>query len=68
LEEPALRPIAEIVYDIDLKDAKFERSEAAGIDRLVAGITMPHKDDAERFERAAALFHDLYEYFKRKRA
>lgn len=67
LKDPALRPIAEIVHDIDLKDAKFERNEAAGIDRLVAGIAMAHKDDGERLERGAAVFDDLYEYFRRKR-
>lgn len=67
LEDAALRPIAEIVHDIDLKDEKFERPEAVGIDRLVAGIAMVHKDDSERLERGAAVFDDLYEYFKRKR-
>jgi len=67
LEEPALVPIAEIVHDIDLKDGKFNRPETAGIDRLIAGIAMGHKDDAARLERGAAVFDDLYEYFRRKR-
>ncbi len=62
----ALRPIAEIVHDIDLKDAKFGRAEALGIDRLVAGIAMAHNDDRERLARGAAVFDGLYEYFKRK--
>jgi hypothetical protein len=68
LADPALRPIAEIVHDIDLKDAKFGRQETAGIDRLVAGIAMGHKDDESRLSRASAIFDDLYEYFRRKRA
>ncbi len=67
VEDPALHPIAKIVHDIDLKDAKFEPPEAAGIDRLVTGIAMLHKDDATRLERGAAVFDELYEYFKRKR-
>ena len=37
LDDPALRAIAEIVHDIDLKDAKFGRDEAAGIASLIAG-------------------------------
>jgi hypothetical protein len=41
--------------------------EAAGIDRLVAGIAMAHKDDGTRVERAAAVFDDRYAHFKRKR-
>ena len=36
IDDPAMRPIAEIVHDIDLKDEKFGRPEASGIDRLIA--------------------------------
>jgi len=67
LQDPALRPIAEIVHDIDLKDSKFGRQETAGIDRIIAGMAMAHKDDEARLSRASAVFDDLYEYFRRKR-
>jgi hypothetical protein len=67
LSDPGLRPMAEIVHDIDLKDSKFQRQETLGIDRLIAGIAMLHKDDEARLARGAAVFDDLYEYFKRKR-
>ena len=66
LKEAALRPIAENVQDIDLKDACFGREETAGIARLIAGIAMAHRDDERRVERGAAVFDDLYEYFRRK--
>ncbi len=66
LADPGLIPIAEIVHDIDLKDAKFQRPETAGIARLIDGIAMSHKDDGDRLTRAAAMFDDLYEYFRRK--
>ena len=66
INDPALNPIAEIVHDIDLKDSKFGRQETPGIERLVAGIAMAHKDDEKRLARAAAVFDDLYEYFRRK--
>lgn len=68
ITDPALRPIAEIVHDIDLKDGKFGRAETTGIDKLIAGIAMAHKEDEERLERARAVFDDLYEYYRRKRA
>lgn len=61
-----LRAIAEIVHDIDLKDAKFERPEVAGIERLITGICTAHKDDEVRLARASALFDDLYESFSRR--
>jgi len=63
----ALRVIAEIVHDIDLKDSKFEHPETPGIERLIAGIAMSHRDDEERLRRSAAVFDDLYEYFRHKR-
>jgi len=66
--DPALRPIAEIVHDIDLKDEKFGREETRGIERLVAGIAVAHRDDDARLARSAAMFDDLYECFRRKRA
>jgi hypothetical protein len=66
LNDPGLTPIAEIVHDVDLKDSKFQRQETIGIERLIAGIAMRHKDDETRLARGAAVFDDLYEYFKRK--
>jgi hypothetical protein len=67
IRDAALRIIAEIVHDIDIKDAKFDHLETAGIEHLVAGIAMSHKDDETRLERSAAVFDDLYEYFRRRR-
>jgi hypothetical protein len=65
--EPALKHVAEIVHDVDLKDARFSRPEAAGLDRLVAGIAMRHKDDESRIRDGEVVFEALYEYFRRKR-
>jgi hypothetical protein len=66
LNAPGLRPIAEIVHDIDLKDGKFGRPEAPGIERLITGICAAHKDDETRLARGAALFDDLYQSFARR--
>jgi hypothetical protein len=67
LTEPALQAIAEIVHDIDLKDGKFGRDEAAGIKALIAGVAMAHRSDEERLTRGGAIFDDLYEHFSKKR-
>jgi hypothetical protein len=66
LGDPALLALAEIVHDIDLKDEKFMRPEVGGIESLINGIAMAHKDDAERLARGEAVFADLYAYFRRK--
>jgi hypothetical protein len=67
LADPALAAIAEIVHDIDLKDAKFGREEASGIARLVEGIAAANKDDERRLERGAAVLDDLYQFYRGKR-
>lgn len=67
LDEPALGHLAEIVHDIDLKDSKFSRPEALGLERLLAGIAMRHQDDEARLDDGSAVFEGLYEYFRRKK-
>jgi hypothetical protein len=64
LDDPALRAIAEIVHDVDLKDGKFGRPEAPGVERLVDGIARAHGDDETRLARGAAVLDDLYESFR----
>ena len=65
LGDPALAAIAEIIHDIDLKDDKFGRPEAAGIERVIAGIALARADDNERLARGSDLFDDLLETFRR---
>jgi hypothetical protein len=66
LTDAGLRPIAEIIHDIDLKDSKYARPDTAGIERVINAICMAHREDAARLERGSALFDDLYELFKRQ--
>jgi hypothetical protein len=68
LKDTALRAIAEIVHDVDLKDKKYAREQAAGIAHVIEGICMTQKDDMARIERGRTLFDDTYEYFKKKRS
>jgi len=67
LKDAALRAVAEIVHDIDLKDGKYAREQAAGIAHVIEGICMTQQDDMARIERGSTLFDDTYEYFKKKR-
>ncbi|HEY6875302.1 MAG TPA: chromate resistance protein ChrB domain-containing protein [Myxococcales bacterium] len=67
LTDAALRAIAEIVHDIDLKDEKYGRPDNAGFEHLINGIAMAHPEDEVRLQRASFVLDDLYEYFKRKR-
>jgi len=67
LTDRALARIGALVHDIDLKDGRFDRPETVGLDHLIAGIAMRHKDDEARLRDGAAVFDALYEYFKKKR-
>ena len=68
LDDPALAEIAEIVHDIDLKDDKFGREDAAGVERVLAGIAASYADDAARLQRGAQLFDELYALLQREHA
>lgn len=67
IADPALQAIAEIVHDIDLKDAKFGREEASGIASLIAGIAAANSDDEQRLAQGGPVFDNLYQYFRTKR-
>jgi hypothetical protein len=67
-DDAALRSLAEVVHDIDLKDGKFDRDDAPGIERVVAGIAAANTDDEVRIERARQLFDELYALFSREAA
>ena len=58
--DAALAQIGEIVHDIDLKDGKFGREDAVGIERVLEGIAAAHPGDAARLERGGQLFDELY--------
>ena len=64
LDDPALRAIAEIIHDIDLKDDKYGREETAGIRNLIAGIAATQSEDEQRLARGGAVLDDLYEFLR----
>jgi hypothetical protein len=62
----ALRAIADIVHDIDLKEERFRHVEGRGVAALIDGITLAHREDVRRIDRASDALDDLYAYFQRK--
>lgn len=58
--DPGLREIAEIVHDIDLKDDKFHRLEAAGLNATVRGLSDLLKDDRKLLRQCGVIFDGLY--------
>jgi hypothetical protein len=67
IRSPGLGAIAEIIHDIDVKDGKFARAEAAGIASLIAGIALAHGADENRLELGSRVFDALLALYRRKR-
>lgn len=63
LKDSILAQIAQIVHDIDLKDDKFGRSEAEGINQIIIGLGQKLKDDKKLLERGMEVFDSLYQYY-----
>ncbi len=66
-EDAGLRELAEIVHDIDLKDNKFNRSEAAGLGAVIRGLAESLKDDRKLAQQCGPIFDGLYELLARER-
>ncbi len=65
LATPDLRGIAEIVHAIDIRDGKFAPPEAAGVERIINGLSMTLPDDDERLAVGGAIFDGLCEALKK---
>jgi len=63
LDGDALRHMSEIVHDLDLKDSKFGRPDAAGVQRLVEGLSAAHPDSGARVTAALPMFDALFAAF-----
>jgi hypothetical protein len=66
ISDNALRRIAEIIHDIDLKESKFSRPETEGIALVVNAICTKHKEDPDRIDRGTILLDDLYDFLKKR--
>jgi hypothetical protein len=61
IKDKAVRKIAEIVHDLDVKDDKYGRPEAAGVEDILVGIRKTAKNDADDLGRGMAVFELLYQ-------
>ena len=59
-DSKALCDIAEIVHDIDLKDDKFHRLEAVGLNAIINGLSQTVRDDRKLLQQCSAIFDGLY--------
>jgi hypothetical protein len=60
VEIKGLREIAEIVHDVDLKDDKFHRLEAQGLNAIIDGLSKVLRDDRKLLQQSNILFDGLF--------
>ncbi len=60
LRDRRLAHLAEIVHEVDLRDQKFPRDEARGIDLAIRGLLTTFKDDHEALAHGMTLFDALH--------
>jgi len=61
IKDKAVKKIAEIVHDLDVKDDKYGKPEATGVEDILAGIRKTAKNDADGLERGITAFEMLYQ-------
>jgi hypothetical protein len=65
LDDPRLRALAEIVHEADLRDGKFARGEAAGIDLAARGLLAALPDDQAVLTHGLTLLDGVYRALER---
>ena len=66
VKDKALAPLAQIVHEIDLRDARYVRAEVAGLDAVLDGWLALELSDEELEARGQQLFEALYATFSRR--
>jgi len=61
IKDKAVKKIAEIVHDLDVKDDKYGKPEASGVEDILGGIRKTAKSDKDGLERGMAVFEMMYQ-------
>jgi len=66
VSDKSLAKIGEMIHDADLDDARFQRVEAVGIDRVLKGWAKQGLSDQEILRRGFECFDALYAFLQRR--
>jgi len=64
--DKAVAKIGEMIHDADLNDARFQRVECVGIDRVLKGWAKEGRPDQEILQRGFECFDALYAFLQRR--
>jgi len=63
-DDPALRKLAEMVHDIDLKEDRYGHPESAGLRAALEALALTVAEDERRLEQGAVMLDLMYESFR----
>ncbi|GFE74218.1 MULTISPECIES: chromate resistance protein ChrB domain-containing protein [Sphingomonadaceae] len=66
-EDAGLVAIGEIIHDLDIADAKFNRPETAGLGAMLSGVCASTDDDLERIAKAGDALDQFHAFFSARR-
>jgi hypothetical protein len=66
ISDKAVAKIGEMIHDADLDDARFQRVECVGIDRVLKGWAKEGLPDDEILRRGFECFDALYEFLQKR--
>jgi hypothetical protein len=66
ISDKAIAKIGEMIHDADLEDARFQRVEAVGIDRVLKGWAKEGLSDQEILRRGFECFDALHAFLERR--
>lgn len=66
ISDKAVAKIGEMIHDADLDDARFQRIEAVGVDRVLKGWAKEGLPDEEILRRGFQCFDALYTFLQRR--
>jgi hypothetical protein len=66
ISDKAVAKIGEMIHDADLDDARFQRVECVGIDRVLKGYAKEGLPDEEILRRGFECFDALYAFLQRR--
>jgi hypothetical protein len=63
IDDPAVRRMAQIVHDLDMKDARYGCPEAPAVERFIDGLRASYADDQRLLEQGIVMFEALARSF-----
>ena len=65
--DDALVAIGEIIHDLDIGDARFNRPETSGLGAILSGVCASTDDDLQRIAQASEALNQFHAYFSTRK-